>query len=117
MTDSPATPVLTDAATRDDLVDWGPLKEATGPEMTTRGIKLWSDGASAESGIWECTAGPSRWQLDTNEFVHILSGSMTVTRDLEDPILLGPGDTAIFERGWRGAWEIHATLRKLYVIY
>ena len=37
------TPHVTDVATA-ELEDWGPLKEATGPEMTTRGVDLWVDG-------------------------------------------------------------------------
>jgi hypothetical protein len=32
------TPHVTDVATA-ELQDWGPLAEATGPEMTTRGLE------------------------------------------------------------------------------
>jgi uncharacterized protein len=120
MTNEPATmaaPVLRDAATRSDLEDWGPLEEATGPEMHTSGLYLWEDGNGQESGIWECTAGPSRWELETNEFVHVLSGSMTVTADDSDPMEVKAGDTVLFPKGWAGTWEIHETLRKLYVIF
>ncbi|MDA8312899.1 MAG: cupin domain-containing protein [Actinomycetota bacterium] len=112
-----AAPVLRDARTRRDLEDWGPLEEATGPEMRTAGLYLWQGGDGAESGIWECTPGPSRWTLETNEFVHVLTGSMTVTADGGAPVHIGPGDTALFPRGWTGTWEIHETLRKLYVIF
>ncbi len=112
-----ATPVLRDASSRGDLEDWGRLEEATGPEMSTSGITLWTDGAGSESGIWQCTPGPSRWLLETNEFVHLLSGKMTVTADGAEPIELGPGDTAVFPKGWAGTWDIHEVLRKLYVIF
>jgi len=111
------TPVLSDAASRDDLEDWGPLEEATGLEMSTSGITLWEDGDGAESGIWQCTPGPSRWLLETNEFVHVLSGRMTVTRDGAEPVVLAAGDTVVFPKGWAGTWEIHENLRKLYVIF
>ena len=111
-------PHLADAATRTDLEDWGPLEEATGAVMTTAGITMWRDEATeAEAGIWQCTAGPSRWELETNEFVHVLSGSMTVTEDGASPVDLGPGDTVMFPTGWSGTWDIHETLRKLYVIF
>ena len=30
---------------------------------------------------------------------------------------LGPGDTAVFPRGWAGTWQIHETVRKLYVLF
>ena len=90
-----ATPFL--AAVADaKLEDWGPLEEA---------------------GVWECTPGPSRWSLADNEFVHILSGRMTVTPDGGEPTEIGPGDTAVFPRGWAGTWQIHETIRKLYVLF
>jgi len=124
MTDQPSSattislPVLRDAATA-ELEDWGPLEEATGPEMTTAGLTLWAAGDGSETGIWECTPGPSHWTLETNEFVNVLSGSMTVQADADgsEPVNLGPGDTVLFPLGWSGSWEIHETLRKLYVIF
>jgi len=111
-------PKIADAATRDDLADWGPLAEATGDEMSTAGITLWKNEVTeAEAGIWECTPGPSRWELETNEFVHVLSGRMTVTEDGAEPVELSAGDTVVFPLGWNGTWDIHETLRKLYVIF
>lgn len=117
MTDSIISlPVLTEPADDAELEDWGPLAEATGPAMSTAGLTLWKDGEQ-ETGIWQCTAGPSHWTLETNEFVHIVSGSMTVTPDGGEARDLGPGATALFPVGWRGSWQIHETLRKLYVIF
>ena len=110
-------PLLHDAASRPDLEDWGPLAEATGPEMATSGITLWDDGSGTEAGVWECTAGPSHWQLERNEFVHVLSGTMTVTPDGGEPTEVRSGDTLVFPKGWSGTWHIHETLRKLYVLF
>jgi uncharacterized cupin superfamily protein len=112
-----ATPALSDAAGRDDLEDWGPLEEATGPAMQTSGLTLWADEHGADTGIWECTPGPSRWRLETNELVHVLSGSMTVTPDGGDPLEVHAGDVLLFPRGWTGTWDIHETLRKVYAIF
>lgn len=114
---STSTPTLRDAANRQDLEDWGPLGEATGPEMHTSGVTIWSDESGSETGIWECTPGPSRWKLETNELVHVLSGSMTVTADGEEPTDAGPGDVLMFPKGWQGTWVIHETLRKVYAIF
>jgi uncharacterized protein len=117
MTDTTAaTPFLAAAASTADLEDWGPLAEATGEPMQTAGLTLWSDG-DQEVGVWECTPGPSYWTLETNETVHILSGRMTVTPDGGQPQDIGPGDTAVFPHGWQGAWQIHETIRKLYVLF
>lgn len=114
---SVTTPVFGDAATRQDLEDWGPLEEATGAEMRTSGLTLWTDEAGSETGIWECTPGPSRWKLETNELVHVLVGKMTVTADGADPLRAGPGDVLMFPKGWEGTWDIHETLRKVYAIF
>ncbi len=116
MTDTnPATPYLAGAATA-ELEDWGPLDEATGEEMTTSGLTLWQDG-DQEVGVWQCTAGPSYWKLETHEFVQIVAGRMTVTPDGGSPTEIGPGDVAVFPRGWAGTWQIHETIRKVYVIF
>ncbi len=112
---APITPYLAAARTA-DLADWGPLAEATGGPMQTSGATLWADG-DQEVGVWQCTPGPSRWTLETHEAVHILAGRMTVTPDGGEPQEIGPGDTAVFPRGWRGTWQIHETIRKLYVIF
>ena len=42
---------------------------------------------------------------------------MTVTPDGGAPMEIGAGDVAVFPRGWRGAWQIHEKIRKLYVLY
>ena len=34
-----------------------------------------------------------------------------------EPSEIGPGDTAVFPRGWTGTWQIHETIRKLYVLF
>ena len=39
-----------------------------------------------------------------------------VTSDGGEPAGIGPGDTAVFSRGWTGTWQIHETIRKLYVL-
>ena len=116
MTDATiVTPFLAAAVTA-ELADWGLLDEATGEAMETRGLTLWQDG-DQEAGVWECEPGPSYWKLDTHEFVHIVSGRMTVTPDGGPPRHIGPGDTAVFPRGWAGTWQIHEQIRKVYVIF
>jgi uncharacterized cupin superfamily protein len=104
-------------AAPEQLEDWGTLDEATGAEMRTSGIEMWSAGEQS-AGIWRCTPGPSRWSFETvAEFIHVLDGSMTVTADGAEPVRVGAGDLAVFPRGWSGTWEIHEPLTKAYVIY
>jgi uncharacterized protein len=113
---APSLPKLSDALSA-ELEDTGTLEGATGPEMKTSSLTLWEDGSGAEAGIWQCTPGPSRWDLETNEYVNVIAGRMTVTRDGEMPVTIKAGDTVVFEKGWGGIWEIEETVRKLYVIF
>src|SRR4051812_41770550 len=110
------TPAIIDALGFDALEDWGPLAEATGEPMTTRGLTLWENGPLS-AGIWECTAGPSYWVQNENEVIQVLSGRMTVTIDGGEAVELGAGDLAVFPKGWSGTWDIHETIRKVYAIF
>ena len=114
------TTVLSAAATA-ELEDWGPLEEATSEEapMQTHGLTMWTgpEGSGQETGIWQCTAGPSYWVQEENEFIYLLSGSLTVTPDGGKPATFGAGDSAMFPRGWRGTWDLHETVRKVYAIF
>ena len=86
--------LIRDAENVRELEDWGPCPEATGPQMDTRGAYLYKDDENGiDSGIWECTA------------------------DGGEPEFVGPGDTLFIPRGWSGNWDLHETLRKLYVIF
>ncbi|MDQ2877087.1 MAG: cupin domain-containing protein [Actinomycetota bacterium] len=109
------TPFLAAAVTA-ELEDWGPLEEATGEPMQAAGHTLWQDG-DQEAGVWECTPGPSYWKLETHEVVHIVAGRMTVTPDGGEAREIGPGDLAVFPRGWAGTWQVHEKIRKVYVIF
>jgi|SRR5579875_2439944 len=109
------TSFLTTATTA-ELEDWGALPEGTAEPMQTSGVIIWEDGEQ-QAGVWECTPGPSRWTLDSNEFVYVLYGRMTVTPDGGEASDVGPGDTMVFPKGWTGSWQIHEPLRKLYVLF
>jgi len=114
------TALLAAAATA-ELEDWGPLEESTSDSapMHVHGLTLWAAGdeSGAEAGIWECTAGPSYWVQEEHEVIYVLSGTLTVTPDGGESKTLAPGDMAVFPRGWRGTWELHETVRKVYVVF
>lgn len=96
-----------------------PTAEPLSGDITTRSQAFFtSDDSRIISGTWECEPGASRWEfLERGEVVHIISGSMTVQRDGEEPVLLTPGTSAVFPIGWTGTWTVNETLRKVYVIY
>ena len=49
--------------------------------------------------------------------MQILAGRMTVTPDGGEPTEIAAGDVAVFPRGWGGTWQIHETIRKVYVLF
>ncbi|MGH3156774.1 MAG: cupin domain-containing protein [Streptosporangiaceae bacterium] len=104
------------AATTTELEDWGGLPEATAEAMQTSGVVVWED-REQQAGVWECTPGPSRWVMTSNEFIYVLYGRMTVIPDDGEPTEIGPGDTMVFPKGWSGNWQIHENVRKLYVLF
>ena len=111
------TALLAAAATA-ELEDWGPLEEATGEPMQTSGVTLWSSAdGSQDTGVWQCTAGPSYWVQEENEFVHILSGSLTVTPDGGSPREAGPWRRRGVPARLARHWDLHETVRKVYVIF
>jgi uncharacterized cupin superfamily protein len=71
---APTLPKLSNAATA-VLEDTGPLKEATGHEMSTSALTIWKGDNGAETGIWECTPGPSRWDLEATRFCSKRAGA------------------------------------------
>lgn len=125
MTTAPATPHFPSIASYTDqqLEDWGrlapPLATPLEGELATRGSSLWkSADEKIKTGTWQCSPGKSRWEFSAGgEFIQVLAGEMTVTRDGQAPITLREGDTAVFPPGWAGTWEITRTLRKVYTIW
>jgi uncharacterized cupin superfamily protein len=96
-----------------------PSAEPLSGEITTRS---WVPFASSDGqilcGIWECEPGASRWEFhDRGEFIHVLSGRMTVQQDGEAPQELREGSSAVFPVGWTGVWTVHETLRKVFTVY
>ncbi len=81
-------------------------------------VDFTNDERTVISGIWESDPGTSRWEfLTRGEIIHVVSGRMTVQRDGEEPAEVTAGTTAYFPIGWCGAWTVHETLRKVYVVF
>ena len=110
-------PHLGDVAMRDDLVEWGPIATPLEGLSRTRGRVLHKDpGAGGESGIWVCTPGSWRCEVEREEFCHFLAGRCTYVHDGGEVIEIGPGTIAVFPAGWQGRCTVHETVRKVYAI-
>ena len=55
-------------------------------------------------------------RLETHEVIYLVAGSMTVTPDGgEASVDQASADMAVFPKGWTGTWDIHETVRKVYL--
>jgi uncharacterized cupin superfamily protein len=111
------TPVLRNVLTAAPLNDWGPVSKPMEGASRTAGILLSREpDMHAESGIWACTPGVWRCEVNSDEFCHFLEGSLTYTHDNGEVIEIKPDTLAYFPRGFKGRCSVHQTARKVYMI-
>jgi EutQ-like cupin domain len=68
--------------------------------------------------VWEVTPGEFLGEnLEFSEHVHILGGEATVTSEDGTSVELRPGVSFLTQAGWRGAWSVRKTVRKIYVVW
>ncbi|GAA1781243.1 cupin domain-containing protein [Agromyces lapidis] len=118
MTDQPAA-VATVAALAPIARDLGPATPK--PTALTEGVLEASDSLWATAGLdvgyWECSPGRfAATREGCTEVCQFLSGRVTIEVEGEEPVTFGAGDTLVTPSGWRGVWDVHETVRKLYVI-
>ncbi len=67
-----------------------------------------------DCGVWECTPGKFRIRYRSDELVHILEGSVTVTAG-GSTHPLAAGDVAYFPAGTEAEWDVTSHVKKLWV--
>lgn len=103
------------AAVLEPLGPWPPGVAPLRGSPEASGVVLWKD-ERVETGVWECTPGayPSRRDGQC-EVMHVIAGDGTVTSEDGTVHALRPGAVVFLPDGWRGIFEIRATVRKTYV--
>lgn len=86
--------------------------------QTEASVTAWQSlNGGTRTGIWEATPGLFPSVRDgIREVCFVLSGRATITNNDGDTIEVGAGDLFVMPPGWAGTWEIHETLRKVFVI-
>ena len=76
-----------------------------------------SDDGHVQTGIWECTPGSFPSKRDgCCELMHFVAGEATIS-DADGTVReVRPGAVIFVPDGWRGTWDIRATVRKTYTI-
>jgi uncharacterized cupin superfamily protein len=96
------------------LESLGPVRVPLGePIAELRGAAL---RAAPECGVWECTPGRWRRQVESAEFCHFLVGRCTFTPDGGAPLQIAAGDSVYFPARTSGVWDVVETVRKTYVL-
>jgi len=100
-----------------DLDDLGPVPvPLSEPACRLRGRKVAVAGTAADTGVWECSPGKFRRQVQAGEVMHILEGECTFTPDGQAPIAIRAGDTIFMPPMTTGVWDVRRTVRKVYVL-
>ncbi|MFF4757672.1 cupin domain-containing protein [Streptomyces sp. NPDC001292] len=112
----PAVAFLADAASADLPPVTPKPTSTTGQQETTRTLWQSPDGL-VEVGVWECDPGHfTATREGYDEVCQVLTGSATVRTEGGADVELRPGATLTMPAGWRGTWQVHETLRKVYVV-
>ncbi|MEU6010814.1 cupin domain-containing protein [Streptomyces sp. NPDC047453] len=112
----PAVAFLADAVSAELPPATPKPTSTTGQQETT--LTLWqSPDGLVEVGVWECDPGRFTATRDGyDEVCQVLTGSATVHTEGGEAVELVPGATLAMPAGWRGTWQVHETLRKVYVV-
>lgn len=103
----------------DKLQDWGPqpVPVDAPPLSALHGIEILKGVyGPIKAGIWECSVGKWRRQIQEAEFAYFMAGDVTFTPDGGQPMEIKAGDTVWFPPHTNGIWDIKTTARKTYIL-
>jgi uncharacterized cupin superfamily protein len=115
-TDFAGMALLTDAAGA--ALPQGAPKPTSLDGQVESSTTVWtSDDGAVEVGVWECSPGRFTAERDGyDEICQILVGSATVRSEDGTRAELAPGTTFVMPSGWRGTWEVHEQIRKVFML-
>ena len=112
--------VMAGASTLDPatFADCGEVAKPIGePVSHTSGLILFrNEDKSSEMGVWECTPGRWRCEVESDEFFYVLCGRAVYTEDGGALTDIAAGMTCAFPAGWKGTCEVVETVRKVYMV-
>ena len=100
-----------------DLVD-APLADGwvlAGDPRPRMRVTSTSPSGTISSGVWCCEPSRFTFIYDVDEYVHIVSGRVTVMANTHVHEL-SAGSTAMFPRGLHTEWTVHEAIHKVFVL-
>ncbi|MEQ8262294.1 cupin domain-containing protein [Pseudohaliea sp.] len=103
---------------REEMTDWGDVAVPIGEPVSHEcGVLLFRrEDRSSEMGLWECTPGTWRCDVEKDEFCYFLSGEAVYRPDDGSEFVVREGIAAAFPAGWKGTCEVKQTVRKVYMV-
>ena len=109
--------ILTNPLSQTELTDWGSPPIMLEGRSETRGALLHKgEGGQSECGLWECSPGTWRCEVERDEFCHFLAGEAVYESDDGTATAIRPDTIAFFPKGWRGTCRVIETVKKVYMI-
>ncbi len=106
------------AMEQSSLTDWGDVAKPIGePVSHESGVMLFKrDDNSSEMGMWQCTPGRWRCEVEKDEFFFLLSGKAIYTSDSGEETVVEANTAGSFPAGWKGDCQVVETVRKVYMV-
>lgn len=113
-----AAVLLDNPLTMTDLTDWGDVEKPIGEPVSHESGRLMfrRSNGSSETGMWQCTPGRWRCDVERDEFCYFLSGKAIYTADSGEEMVMKAGMAGTFPAGWSGECEVVETVRKVYMV-
>lgn len=111
------SPALVASDDDDGLLD-APLTAGwvlSGDPRPRMNVTATSPSGAISAGVWCCRPSRFTFIYDTDEYVHLVEGRVTVVagRHVHQ---LGPGSTVMFPKGLTTEWTVHEAVRKVFVL-
>ena len=106
------------AIEQEALTDWGDVAKPIGqPVSHESGILIFRrEDKSSEMGMWQCTPGRWRCDVEKDEFCYFLSGKAVYTSDTGEQTVVEAGMAGAFPAGWKGECQVIERVRKVYMV-
>ncbi|MEM7018995.1 MAG: cupin domain-containing protein [Pseudomonadota bacterium] len=90
--------------------------ETGDPVSKTWTAKEFEAGPKIKTGIWECTVGAMKvGGYPTDEVFTVTSGKIEMINEDGSVIHIGPGQSALIPKGWKGVFNVVEHARKCFV--
>jgi uncharacterized protein len=87
------------------------------PGQQERSATAWAESDNVRTGFWECGTGTfTAVREGAHEICYIVSGRASLHDGTGSVTEIGPGTVLALPAGWKGTWEVHEPVEKMFVL-